>query len=69
VYLLEWQQVDAGHWGAEVAWWEWDGQQWKPRRAHVMGEDLAPIEGQNYKGVPRVRLAEMLRRDQRRREC
>jgi hypothetical protein len=68
VYLLEWQQLNDGAWGAEVAWWEWDGQRWVGRRAHVMADDLTRIEGQNYGSVPRIKLAEMLRRDERRRK-
>jgi hypothetical protein len=67
-YLLEWQQLDEGSWGAEIAWLEWDGKQWRGRRAHVMADDLTTVEGQVYRGVPRVKRAEMLRRDQRRRD-
>jgi hypothetical protein len=67
VYLLEWQQLEPDVWGASIAWVEWDGQQWRPRRVRVMAEDLTRIEGQNYKGVPRVKLAEMLRDQERRR--
>ena len=52
-YLLGWQQLPDGTWGAEVAWMEWDGLGWRGRRERVTADDIDRIEGQDYSGVPR----------------
>ncbi|TDD93319.1 hypothetical protein [Actinomadura rubrisoli] len=53
VYLLEWQQLAEGSWGALVAYMEWNGLKWQGRRRQVMAENITPIEGQDYSRVPR----------------
>lgn len=55
VFLLEWQQLPEGSWGAEVAWMEWNGLAWQGKRRQVMADDLTRIEGQDYSRVPRRR--------------
>jgi hypothetical protein len=63
-YLLEWQELPNGEWGAEIAWLQWDRTQWAGRRANVLAADISRVDGQNYGAVPRIRAAEMARRAQ-----
>lgn len=66
VYLLRWVWHGPQHWAAEIAWVEWDGKTWVANRANVPASDLTPVPGQNYKGVVKWKINEVLR-DQRRR--
>jgi hypothetical protein len=61
-YLLEWQELPDGTWGAEIAWLEWDGTKWAGRRGNVLAADIRQVDGQNYGAVPRIKAAEMARR-------
>lgn len=61
-YLLAWYELEAGRWGAEIAWMEWDGRAWRGRRAKVVAEAIQQIEGENYGAVPRYKLNQWLGR-------
>lgn len=61
VYLLRWEWEGPQRWTADIAWVEWGGTGWKPFRARVPASDLAPLPGQNYRGVPRIKTVERLR--------
>ena len=53
-YLLEWQEVKPGRWGALVQWVEWLRGEWTTVRETVPAGQVAQLPGQNYKGVPRM---------------
>jgi hypothetical protein len=61
VYLLRWQELEPRVWCAEIAWVQRDTQGWHSQQATVMADDLTPIEGQNYKTVPRQVLRDRFR--------
>jgi hypothetical protein len=61
VYLLRWHELEPRVWCAEIAWVQRDMQGWHSQQATVMADDLTPIEGQNYKTVPRQVLRDRFR--------
>lgn len=61
VYLLRWVWHGQRRWEAEIAWVEWDGKTWVANRATVPASDVTRLQGQNYKSVPKWKIAEVLR--------
>ncbi|MGI8333508.1 hypothetical protein ACRYCC_26445 [Actinomadura scrupuli] len=59
-YLLAWYELEPGQWGAEIAWMEWDGRDWRGRRAKVVAEAIEQVEGENYGSVPKYKLNQWL---------
>jgi hypothetical protein len=54
VYLLAWEQHPRdGSWRARIAWVERRPASWRVGEAWVPGRDLEPVEGQDYRRVPR----------------
>lgn len=60
-YLLHWEELEPRVWGAEIAWVEWAGRDWRPRRLAVRSEDLTELDDQDYRTVPRYRLRDRFR--------
>lgn len=52
-FLVAWERLPDGSWGAHVAWVEVEGERWRGRPAHVGQDDLTKIVGQGYSAVPR----------------
>ncbi|GLW65551.1 hypothetical protein Arub01_37950 [Actinomadura rubrobrunea] len=52
-YLLAWERLPDGAWGARIAWIEMEGESWRGRTAHVTADDIAKLDGQDYSAVPR----------------
>ncbi|MFC9976978.1 hypothetical protein ACFVH6_39365 [Spirillospora sp. NPDC127200] len=55
-YLLAWEKLPDGAWGARIAWIEID--ETAPDRTihvtdHVAAGDITKLDGQEYSGVPR----------------
>jgi hypothetical protein len=65
-YLLAWYELEPGQWGAEIAWMEWDGHDWRGRRAKVVSQAIEKVEGQDYGRVPKRKISEWLHQGQRR---
>ncbi|GAA4621179.1 hypothetical protein GCM10023196_008060 [Actinoallomurus vinaceus] len=53
LFLLAWEQRGNGSWQARVAWVEQRPASWRVAEAWMRGQDLEPVEGQNYRQVPR----------------
>ncbi|MBC6456368.1 hypothetical protein [Actinomadura sp. HBU206391] len=63
-YLLRWEWEGPHRWAADIAWVEWNGQDWTPCRTHVPASDITPLPGQKYKSVSQIKRVER-ERDER----
>ncbi|WP_141576093.1 hypothetical protein [Actinomadura sp. WMMA1423] len=52
-YLLAWEHLPDGTWGAHIAWVVLEGEAWKVKSARVAADDLERMKGQDYERVPR----------------
>jgi hypothetical protein len=55
-YLLSWEHMPDGAWGAHIAWVELEGEAWKVRSGRVMADGVRQLAGQDYSDVPRRRI-------------
>jgi hypothetical protein len=55
-YLLSWEHMPDGAWGAHIAWVELEGEAWKVRSGRVMADGVQQIAGQDYRNVPRRKI-------------
>lgn len=52
-YLIAWERMPDGTWGAHIAWVVLEGEAWMTKSARVGADDVERIEGQRYESVPR----------------
>ncbi|GAA1551030.1 hypothetical protein GCM10009678_37420 [Actinomadura kijaniata] len=52
-YLLAWERLPEGSWGARIAWMEIDDDSWTARVTRVAADAITKLDGQDYSQVPR----------------
>ncbi len=55
-YLVAWERHPDRSWWARVIWIEIARDGYTGKHARVRAEDVAPVPGQDYRAVPRVRV-------------